>query len=123
LEVIPDLVKQFIAKHVRSIDVLEILLLFNRQRDKALDALVISKELHLNAQSVEVRLEQLFAHKLLSRESETERPYRYLPSTAESESIDELAKWYATHRVAIVTLILSQVSEEIRTYPDSSGID
>jgi len=121
LEVIPDLVKQFVIKHLRSIDVLEILLLFNEQRDKALHVATISSQLYLNLQSVEARLEQLQAHKLLARDSENERLYRYLPSPADSEAIEQLAKLYASHRVAIVSLIVSQISEEIRTYPDYNG--
>ena len=41
------------------------------------------------------------------------------PQTAELvKAVNELAKWYASHRVALVSLIFSHHTGEIRTYPD-----
>ena len=120
MEGIPKVVRQFVAKHIHSMDVLEILLLLRQEDRKEWEALEIIKALQLQRASVEARLDQLLSVGLLAfREIGTERFYKYQPQTAELvKAVNELAKWYASHRVALVSLIFSHHTDEIRTYPD-----
>lgn len=120
LEVIPEIVREFVAKYIHSIDVLEILLSFRQEPHKEAGALAVSKALLLERTSVEARLELLHSGELLTvREVDGELLYRYHPSTGElSNAVNELARWYASHRVAIISLVFSNPSERIRTYPN-----
>jgi hypothetical protein len=57
LKVIPGIVRQFVAKHIRSVDVLEILLLLPQESRQECGALTVSKALMLDRTSVETRLD------------------------------------------------------------------
>ena len=62
----PIIVRQFVAKHIHSMDVLEILLLLRQEGRKEWEALTISKALHLQRANVEARLDQLLSVGLLT---------------------------------------------------------
>jgi hypothetical protein len=83
--------------------------------------LAVSKALRLERTSVEGRLELLRIAGLLSvRQVGTETVYRYHPENGElSTAVDELARWYSSHRVMVISLIFSNPTEELRTYPDT----
>jgi hypothetical protein len=122
LEVIPGIVRQFIAKYIHSVDVLEILLLLRQESRKEWGVLAVSKALLLELASVEVRLDHLLSAGLLTvRNVGGERVYTYHPSTGDlASAVNELAKWYSSHRVALISLIFSNPAGEVRTYPDTS---
>lgn len=118
---IPEFVRQFIAKHIHSIDVLDILLLLRQESRKEWRALEVSKTLRLERTSTEARLEQLLAAGLVTiRYVEAERVYRYDPSTGEiADTVNELARWYSSHRVALYRwffLILQKGFTRIRRF-------
>ena len=72
-------------------------------------ALAVSKALLLERTSVEARLEHLLSAELLTvRNLSGERIYRFRPSTEDlANVVNELARWYSSHRVALISLIFS----------------
>ena len=127
MDVIPERIKQFLARHIPSIGVLEILLLLYGEPEKELSALDVSKICRMAATSVETRLEYLLAAELLAaREVVGRRVYRYGPSTVDlADTVAELSKWYSSHRVAITSLVFSNPSDLVgppRTADGSRGL-
>ena len=119
MKVIPKTVQELVAKHIHSVDVLEILLLLRRDAGKEWGAVAISEALRLEPNSVKSRLHRLVSAELVvARFAGPEEVFRYQPSTVElNHALNDLANWYSSHRVAIVALIYSNPAEEIRTYP------
>jgi hypothetical protein len=119
LQDIPEIVKEFITKYIRSIDVLEILLLLRQEPEKEWPALTVSKTAMLDLASVEARLEHLSSVKLITARVEAEESvYRYAPSTPHvAAAIEQLAKLYSSHRVSIVSLVFSGPIDRVDAYP------
>lgn len=117
---ISDVVRQFIAKHIDSIDTLEILLLLRQDSRKEWGGLAVARALQLDRTNVETRLKQLSETGLLTwRHVASERVYQYRPSSAELvHGADELTRWYATHPVSVILQIFSTPQDRIRTYPN-----
>jgi len=116
VDVIPERIEQFLAEYIPSITVLEILLLFQKEPDKESSALDVSQICRMEVGSTETQLEYLLSAELLTvRELPGRRLYRYGPSTVGlAETVDELSKWYTSHRVGITTLIFSNPSALVR---------
>jgi hypothetical protein len=106
---IPENVRQFVAKHIHSIDVLEILLLIRKEALKEWEANTISGELSLDRDAVEARLQQLeSAGLLVSQRTADGTKYRYDPSTPElAAAVNEFAHWYWSYPVAMIGLVYS----------------
>jgi predicted transcriptional regulator len=118
---IPTIVTEFIAKHIHSMDVLEILLFLRKESPREWTPIAVSKALMLERSSVQTRLEYLLSAGLLNVETvDGERLYGYRTTSKElSEAADELARWYGSHRVSIISLVFSHPSEQIWTYLDN----
>jgi hypothetical protein len=118
---IPDTVQRFIAKYIRSLDELEILLLLRQNPQKEWGAPAIAGALQLDRAIVEARLEALEASGLVAgRQVAAERLYRYdLCSGEHVHALTELAKWYSTHRVKVIALIFAQPQDKIQTFADA----
>jgi predicted transcriptional regulator len=123
LEAIPEVVRTLVARHIHSVDILEILLLLRQEPQKEWGALAISKALRLDRTSVHSRLQQLLAAGLVSnRFVGTEEVFRYQPATSElRDVVSDLAKWYSSHRVALISFIYSNPADRIQTYPGQAG--
>ncbi|HEY2380766.1 MAG TPA: hypothetical protein VGK48_06235 [Terriglobia bacterium] len=123
MKVIPETVRQFLVKHIHSVDALEILLLLRQQPDKEWGPLALSRELRTERTSALARLQMLSAAGMLSsRYAGSEQTFRYQPSTPALErTINELAKWYSSHRVAVIALIYSDAAEKLFTGSDGSA--
>jgi hypothetical protein len=119
-ETIPEVVRKFIAKHIHSVDVLEILLLLRQEPGKEWGAAAVSEALRLNRASVHSRLQRLLAAELVSsRHAASEEVFKYQPVTSElAHAVDELEKWYSSHCVALVSFIYSNPGGQTRTYPN-----
>ena len=117
---IPEIVRQFIARHIHSMDILEILLFLRKESRKQWTVTALSRVLMLERGSVQARLDYLLAAGLLDIETGGgERLYQYRTASRElTYAVDELDKWYGSHRVSIISLVFSTPSEQISTYPD-----
>jgi hypothetical protein len=117
---IPKRVQDFIAKYVSSVSELEILLFLRDHRNEAWEIERIGKALLMHRPAVEPRLESLRASGLVTIIEGEPKRYRYYPNPEYAAIIDELVKWYASHPVAITTLIFSKpIDKVIRGFADS----
>jgi hypothetical protein len=123
LEAIPEVIRKFIADHIHSVVVLEILLLLRAEPQKEWGALAVSNALRLDRITAQSRLEELRSADLVSsRYIGTEGVFRYKPGLPEQlHAVNELARLYSSHRVALTTVIYSNPDDQIRTYPATSN--
>jgi predicted transcriptional regulator len=114
LQTIPESVRKFVAKYVHSIDVLEILLLLRQDPRKEWGAFAVSQALRLDRTSVHTRLHKLFTAGLVSREYiASEEVFHYHPANLDlRRGVDELVKWYSSHRVALISVIYSAAGDQ-----------
>jgi hypothetical protein len=114
---VPAPVRRFIAGHIESVGQLEVLLLLRAASDKQWTTDEVARAVVTQPASAAGWLEQLRADGLLEKTGER---YRYSPPGADVErAVDELAESYATYRVAVIGLIFSKPSEQVRDFPEA----
>ena len=114
---VPAPVRRFIAGHIESVGQLEVLLLLRAAADKAWTTDEVARAVVTQHASAAGWLEQLRGHGLLGRD---DGRYIYAPPTREVErAIDDLAESYAKYRVAVIGLIFSKPSEQVRDFPEA----
>jgi hypothetical protein len=120
LKKIPEMVQQFIAKYIHSLDELEILLLLQDNPQKEWAPSAIARLLGLDLNLTKLRLRRLETLELVAGQHlNEERFYRYdLSSPEEIAALGQLAKLYSTHRVNIITLIFTQPLDRIQTFAE-----
>jgi hypothetical protein len=115
---IPDDVEQLITSHIDSVEKLEVLLLLHGESDREWSAELVSREIRRNHSSVSRCLRQLAAGKLLRRQGDDR--YLFAPGDAGTASrVALLAQTYATRRVAVVDLIVSNPMDSVTTFADA----
>jgi len=114
---VPAPVRRFIAGHIESVGQLEVLLLLRAAADKEWTVAEVTRALVTNEGSAAGWLGRLTSDGLLAR---TGDHYRYSPPNHHAEgAIDELAESYAKYRVAVIGLIFSKPSEQVRDFPEA----
>ena len=112
----PSQVREFILRHVTSVEQLELLLLFaaNPARSWTISQLV--DEIRSSQESVTQRMKQLLKEGFLSNTGEF---YRFDPSPPEiAAAIPELIATYREYRVRVTELIYSRV-EVLKKFSDA----
>jgi hypothetical protein len=114
---VPAPVRRFIAGHIESVGQLEVLLLLRAAADKQWTTDEVARAVVTQPASAAGWLEQLAGDGLVTPE---DVGYRYSPPSRDVErAIDELAESYAKYRVAVIGLIFSKPSEQVRDFPEA----
>jgi predicted transcriptional regulator len=117
---VPGSVKDFIARHIESVEQLDVLLLLRATPTKDWTADEVQRALVTQPESAASWLKDLEGRGLAKRDG---RSYRFAPPTPEIErTIDALAEAYAKYRVTVIGLIFSKPSERITTFADAFRI-
>lgn len=112
--------KQFISRHIHSVEQLEILLLLQRTPNRQWRAEEVSKELATSRYAAEGRLMDLAARGLISgRQHDDELLFLYEAGGSEAETIVELARVYAERRTSVITMIFSKPQDSITSFADA----
>lgn len=121
---IPDHVRQFIADHVDSVELIEVMLLLKRNRTDEWTAEEVSQRLYTSARSAANRLEAMRASGLATADDgPTVTTYRYAPRTSELErAANDLEQVYGQRRTTVINLIFSKPLDKIRTFADAFRI-
>jgi hypothetical protein len=102
-------VRRLVARHVSSVEQLEILLLLRSDPTRAWTADAISAELRGDARSVRMRLGELAEAGLVAPSG---AEYHYAPASDElARAVDALDDCYARRRHAVVALIFSPAGD------------
>lgn len=105
--------RDFITRHIFSLEQLEILLLLRSDPETRWNAVNVAKALALQPDSVAARLADLRARGFIDEIDVDPPEYRY---GARKPIVDELAEAYRTQRVTVTTLIFSKPLENIRSF-------
>lgn len=112
---LPLEVERFVARFIRSVEMLEILLLIRRER-RAWSAELVARELRIDARSAATRLASLVGAGLARAEGSE---FTYEANAAAERDVDALARAYAERRVSVITFIVSQPTDGLRSFADA----
>lgn len=106
----------FLRQHVGSIELLEVLLLLNRHRDRSWDADAVAAELRIQPRSAGARLSSLEQAGIIKA---TSLRYAFNADSEHVTTIGELDAAYQTHRVRIIEAIFSKPADNMRVFADA----
>lgn len=117
-------VERFVAAHVSSIELLEVLLLLRRSDGREWKDAEVAREIGSSIMSIRDRLANLAARGLVSaRETGDDIWYRYAPAPEAGAIIDDLARTYKERRLTIIDLIYARPApSDIETFSDAFRI-
>lgn len=122
-EEIPQEIKDFIVRHINSVEQLEILLLLQGSPTREWSARDVAQELRSDTQSVAVRMADLHARGFLHGQEASAPMYRFNPANAqEAQLVAKLASVYAQRRMAVINLIFSKPIDKIRVFADAFNL-
>jgi hypothetical protein len=120
---LPEDVDRFLARHVDTIEQLEVLLLLHRLPAADWTAEAVANALYIQPASAARRLAALADFGLLAAKSASAPTYRYAPQSAElDQTVGRLAETYRERRVAVITAIASRPMENVRAFSDAFRI-
>lgn len=120
---IPEDARKFIAKHINSVEQLEILLLLHAHPQREWTADAVAQELRTDPKSAAMRLDDLRTRGLLSVASNTDHVYQYAPASVQmAHAVDLLKEAYAERRVSVIEFIFSRPVDNIRVFADAFRI-
>jgi hypothetical protein len=112
-EVSPE-VCDFIARHIASVEELEILLILQEQRDREWTAREINERLRSQEVSIKKWLDALVSSRLAVR---TETGFRFAPSTEElARHVAALVVAYRERRIKVIELIFAKPNENLLNF-------
>lgn len=112
----PDRVRQFLDRHITSVEQLELLFLLESEPGTPFTPETASKRVGTAPHSARIRLGELAASGLAR---EADGSYTYAAAGAEATTVSELRRLYATHRVRIISRIFDKPPESVRNFADA----
>lgn len=117
----PD-VRRFIAEHIRSVVVLEVLLLLSAGAGRSFSAAQVSAELRVDVAWTERELAELERRGLVKRREGNPPSYAYEMDAATHPTIAALAEAYAQRRVSVISLIFAQPKGAIQSFANAFNL-
>jgi hypothetical protein len=118
---IPHRIQQFISVHIQSLEELEILLLLLDNPRKEWGTLAICSALLMERPIAETALVNLENSALVFKRTVADEQLYRINSTKPDQvaTLNEVAQWYATHRLKIITLICRQPLNRLQSFADA----
>ena len=118
---IPEAVRRFVGAQINSLEQLEVLLLLWRSAEQAFSVPAISRQLGSSLMSIQGRLDDLTAARLVvRRDCEAGPVYQYSPEDPRVRAIvDGVAEAYKVRRLAVIDLVYGKPSSDIRSFSEA----
>ena len=117
---IPDEVRRLIAERIATAEMLEILLLLERDPQRGWTADEISRQVFTVPAAAIGSLEGLVAQGLAASDGAANPTYRYDPATADlRRQVSALAQAYRASRVAVIQLVFTKPADPLRSFADA----
>lgn len=113
---IPGDVKRFVDRCVTSVEQLELLLLLRREPERRWNAEEAALKLHTATHSVGVRFAELVSGKLAARDGDA---VHYAASREIDAVVEQLERFYGTHRTRIIGMIFDKPAGPVRDFADA----
>jgi len=114
---IPKEVDDLIARYVRSVGHLEVVLFLMRYPERAWTAEEISREMRTNVSYAERQLADLQGIVVLI--DEVPRKYQYAPTENLNAAVQLMDELYGSHRHLLINSIYAKPADSIRSFADS----
>lgn len=119
-ELIPPSVLRFIARHLRSLMDLEVLMLLSSTPDKHWTAAAVALQLAIPGTAAREALENLCRQNLLDVKVGEALSYRYNPGAPQlGRAVDELFTTYQDARVAVTAAVADAARQRLRDFADA----
>ncbi|PQV63424.1 hypothetical protein B1R32_11279 [Abditibacterium utsteinense] len=115
-------IERFIYDHINSVEQLEILLLVAAPPHKAWSAIEVSQKLYRQPDSVATRLEDLRDRGLLTISGQGQPLYQYVSDGRHDALIQGLERAYQVRKDAVIQLIFTRPSDNLRVFSDAFRI-
>ena len=117
---LPPAVRQLLARYIRSVEQLEVLLLMHGQPQRSWSAADVYSVIRSSEASIASRLESFTKEGFLTKENGAPPTYRYAPNTTDLRSaVDEAAGAYKTWRIRVVEAIFAPPSDPVQSFADA----
>lgn len=119
-EQLPPAVSQLLARYIRSVEQLEVLLLLHGQPHRSWSAADAYAVIRSSEGSIASRLDTFTKEGFLAQEKGPPPTYRYAPQTTDLRSaVDETAAAYKTWRIRVVEAIFAPPSDPVQSFADA----
>ncbi|HBJ87431.1 MAG TPA: hypothetical protein DDZ88_26955 [Verrucomicrobiales bacterium] len=119
---LPPSIRNFISRYVRSVEQLEILLLFSRQPGVAWSVQTVYDTILSTPQSVERWLDELVRNGLLERLSDPAPGYRCCTDEGLVSQMTALGEFYRTRPVRVIEAIYKRDVNAAQSFADAFKI-
>jgi hypothetical protein len=115
---VPDQVRRFLSRYIRSLEQLEVLMLVSALPDREWTVDAVFSVVQTNRSLVQQRLDEFVKQGILMRG--TEGVYRFAPqSDALAKDIAAMASFYKLSRHKVIELIYATPSDDILKFSDA----
>jgi hypothetical protein len=111
--VISDRVKALVARHIVSVEQLEVLLLLRANQGRDWTTIQVNDRIKSSVASVSERLADLESRGFLTHQGDS---YRYDAGNPSEAAVAELATTYAESRFTVIELIFSKPNDNLRVF-------
>jgi hypothetical protein len=119
-DALPAPVKQLLARHIQSVEQLEVLLLLRSQPQRAWTAVEVYDVIRSSQASIAARLQAFTAAGFLAEENATPPLYRYAPKDENLRSaLDQTAAAYQTWRIRVIEAIFAPEADPVQSFADA----
>jgi DNA-binding HxlR family transcriptional regulator len=118
-ESIPQDVRRFIAEHIQSVVVLEVLLLMHREPAREWGADELGRELRVDPAWTQQELAALAQRGVIRQHAGDPPRYAYETTNASHQTVTALAEAYAQRRVTVISLIFARPADALQSFADA----
>ena len=117
---LPPAVKQLLARYIRSVEQLEVLLLIASQSSRTWTASDVYEVIRSSKASIADRLQAFTNDGFLVEEQTSPPGFRYAPKSEElRRGVEETARVYQTHRIRVIEAIFAPVVDPVQSFADA----
>ena len=118
-EALPTSVQQFLAKYIRSVEQLEVLLLLQHSPDRSWTGAEVYETVRSSRASVEERLESFVLLGFLGKDDGPPPTFRYAPKETLAVAVDETASAYQKWRIRVIEAIFTPAADSAQRFADA----
>ena len=119
-EDLPPAVKQLLARYIRSVEQLEVLLLFQSQSNRSWTAPEVYEVIRSSNSSIAERLQGFTRDGFLAEEKASPSSFRYSPKSDDlRRAVEETARLYQTHRIRVIEAIFTPELDPVQSFADA----
>jgi hypothetical protein len=119
-EQLPSVVRELLARHIRSVEQLEVLLLLQGEPNRSWSAADVYAVIRSSESSIAQRLNVFTKEGFLAEEKGPPPSYRFAPRSGDLQAaVEATAAAYRTWRIRVVEAIFAPPSDPVQSFADA----